>query len=131
MDRNSQILITAVERYINDLQYIAKENIPSLNNMMNFLIINYLCDWTYSLDERYNTFKKLFEKGEQLIFKDENLSHYITDQKITIDIYQDGQYPNHFSFNKGRNNIYTHVNVPQFFESTGLMFDEANCKTIN
>ena len=131
MNRNGQILITAVERYINDLQYIAKENIPSLNNMMNFLIINYLYNWTYQLGEKEIILKKLFEKGEQLIFKDENLSHYITDQNITIDIYQDGQYPNHFSFNNGRNNIYTHVNVPQFFESSGLMFDESNCKTID
>lgn len=131
MRRNSQILITAVERYINDLQYIAKENKHSLNNMMNFLIINYLYDWTFQLGEKDIIFKKLFEKGEQLIIKDENLSHYITDQKITIDKYVDNEYPNHFSFNTGRSNIYTHVNIPQSFESSGLMFDEKNCKTID
>ena len=131
MDRNSQILITAVERYINDLQYIAKENKHSLNNMMNFLIINYLYSWTYQLEESDKIFELLSKKAENLIFKDENLSHYITDQKITMDVYKDGQYPKHFDFNTGRSNKYTYVNVPQPFESSGLMFDEANCKTID
>ena len=73
MRRNSQILISAVEKYINDLQYIAKENKKSVNNMMNFLIINYIMHWTYQLGQDPNIFKKLFKLGEHIIAKDEYL----------------------------------------------------------
>ena len=57
MDRHSHIFITAVERYINDLTYIAKESTSSLNNMMNFFILTYIYEWTYELGEKRELFK--------------------------------------------------------------------------
>lgn len=131
MYRNSQILISAVEKYINDLQYIAKENKKSVNNMMNFLIINYIMYWTYQLGQDPKIFKELFKTGEQLITKDSNLSHYIKDTYFkwgekTSDLNDDLE----GYFNSGKNKKYTHVNIPQGYQASGLIFDNKNCITI-
>lgn len=134
MRRNSQILITAVERYINDLQYIAKENKKSVNNMMNFLIINYLLHWSYQLGMDPDIFKQLFKHGEKLIAKDEYLSHYIKDTQFHLtrgDIDGDGTNdPFDIILNSGINRHYAHVNVPQSYQASGLIFDESKCVTI-
>lgn len=131
MRRNSQILISAVEKYINDLQYIAKENKKSVNNMMNFLIINCIMHWTSQLGQDPKIFKKLFKLGEHLIAKDEYLSHYIKDTYFKwgreIDEVDD---PWDEYFNSGRNKKYTHVNVLQSYQASGLIFDNKNCITI-
>ena len=132
MRRNSQILISAVEKYINDLQYIAKENKKSINNMMNFLIINYIMHWTHQLGQDRKIFKKLFKLGEHLIVKDEYLSHYIKDTYFEWGREINGiDDPWDEYFNSGRNKKYTHVNVPQSYQASGLIFDESNCITIN
>lgn len=132
MRRNNQILITAVEKYINDLQYIAKENKKSVNNMMNFLIINYIMHWTYSLGQDVAIFKKLSKTAEHIIAKDENLSHYIKDSYFEWGREINGiDDPWDETLNTGINRMYTHVNIPQRFQSNGLIFDEDNCKTIN
>lgn len=131
MRRNSQILISAVEKYINDLQYIAKENKKSVNNMMNFLIINYLLHWSYQLGQNPKIFKKLFKTGEHIIAKDENLSHYVKDTYFEWGREIDGiDDPWDEYFNSGVNKKYTYVNVPQSYQASGLIFDNKNCITI-
>lgn len=127
MRRNSQILISAVEKYINDLQYIAKEDKKSVNNMMNFLIINYIMHWTYSLGQDPKIFQKLFKTGEHIIAKDVNLSHYIKD---TYFEWGRGEDPWDEYFNSGNNKKYAHVNAPQSHQASGLIFDNKNCITI-
>ena len=111
MDRHSHIFITAVERYINDLTYIAKESTSSLNNMMNFFILTYIYEWTYELGEKRELFKQLFNKIEWLIAKDEYLSHYILDQVKTLDQYEEGQYPTHFTFKDGTTVAWAGTNI--------------------
>jgi hypothetical protein len=54
MDRYDNILVSAAERYLNDLQYLAKDNTKSLNNMLNLYIVNSISKWAQSFDDACN-----------------------------------------------------------------------------
>lgn len=123
MDRYDNILVSAAERYLNDLQYLAKDNTKSLNNMLNLYIVNSISKWAQSFDDACNYQKQLDSIKNCLVNNDDLMSFFIADSYVD----DEGV---HYERNRGSNVAYKHVNISQPYEFSSRMYDE-QCKTIN
>ena len=53
MDKYSEVIITSTKKYVDDLEYIAKDNKKLLKDLYQLFILNNMVDWscTYDIDE--------------------------------------------------------------------------------
>ena len=99
MERYDEIFLNGAVKYINDLQYVAKDNTKLLNSLFNLYIINNVYMWgnTFEIDKE-NIFH-LKDIMNNIIYKNEDLDFKLIPQK----------------------NIHSHVNVPQKHYKNRLM----------
>lgn len=118
MERFDNVFVSGAEKYINDLQYIAKDDTKSLSNIFDLYVLMYLSRWSVTFDEGCELVDKLDKLKNCLINRDTILSHYLKDQNTN----------KNEIFNTGTNKAYKHVNVFQTYENSGRMYDEQNVK---